>query len=236
MHPSAWQPHVDAMLAYHRGDTSARIVVQDDYGDCEAHEIAHFFRTESQFPQLEQKALELCRGRVLDVGAGSGCHSLVLQDRGLEVVALEIASELCHIMRERGVLDARCSDILGFHAGPFDTILMMMNGLELAGTLGGLDRLLAHLRTLLGDGGQVLADSTDLRPTHGQEPDPIRRPDGRYVGELTFQLEYEGRKGSPFPHLYVDPDTLGEHAARAGWNLKIVDEGGFGHYLAQLTH
>jgi SAM-dependent methyltransferase len=236
MPTSAWQPHVEAMLAYHRGDAMARIVVHDDYGDCEAHDIAHFFRTEDQFPRLEQKAIDLCRGRVLDVGAGSGCHSLILQQRGLDVCALELAPELCDIMRDRGVLDVRCSDIGDFEADQFDTILMMMNGLELAGSLSGLERLLHHLHTLVAADGQVLADSTDLRPTHGSEADPTKREDGRYVGELTFQLEYEDIKGTPFQHLYVDPDTLNEYADAAGWNLTVVHEADFGHYLAQLAH
>ena len=173
---------------------------------------------------------------MLDVGAGSGCHSLVLQELGLDVCALELAPELCDMMRARGVRNVSCGDIRVLEAEPFDTVLMMMNGFELSGSLAGLVRLLAHLHSLVSKGGQVLADSTDLRETHGSEADPSQREDGRYVGELTFQLEYGGRKGTPFQHLYVDPDTLEEHAAKAGWGLTIVCEGDFGHYLAQLTH
>jgi len=224
------------MLAYHRGDTAARIIVHDDHGDCDAHEIAHFFRAADQFPLLEQKAIELCRGRVLDVGAGSGCHSLVLQELGLDVCALELAPELCDMMRDRGVRNVSCGDIRVLEEDPFDTVLMMMNGLEFAGSISGLERLLGHLHTLVAAGGQVLADSTDLRPTHGSEADLTKREDGRYVGELTFQLEFEGRKGSPFQHLYVDPDMLEHYAAKAGWNLTIIHEADFGHYLVRLTH
>jgi len=224
------------MLAYHHGDTAARIVVHDDYGDREAHQIAHFFRTEDQFPELELEAIELCRGRVLDVGAGSGCHSLVLQERGIDVCALELSPELCDMMRQRGVRDVRCGDIQLFDTERFDTVLMMMNGLELAGSLPGLERLLKHLHAVVAPDGQVLADSTDLRETHGSEADPTLRADGRYVGELTFQLEYEGRKGSPFPHLYVDPDTLCDYAAKTGWRMTVQSVGDFGHYLVQFAH
>jgi SAM-dependent methyltransferase len=224
------------MLAYHRGDSDARIIVRDDYGDREAHEIAHFFRTEDQFPKLELQALELCRGRVLDVGAGSGCHSLVLQQRGVDVCALELAPELCELMRERGVQQVRRGDIREFAGERFDTVLMMMNGLELAGSLQGLQRMLTRLHDVVTAGGQVLADSTDLRDTHGSEPDRTRRGDGRYVGELVFQLEYQGIKGSPFPHLYVDPDTLADYSARTGWRVEVLSHGDFGHYLARLNH
>ncbi|KPJ93470.1 MAG: hypothetical protein AMS18_05715 [Gemmatimonas sp. SG8_17] len=223
------------MLAFYAGDMDARIVVHDDYGDTDEHSIAHFFRTCDEFPDLELTALELCRGAVLDVGAGSGCHSIELQERGLEVCALEIAPELCQLMRERGVLDVRCGDIHEFESEPFDTVLMMMNGLELAGSLAGLERLLSHLRSLVSPGGQVLADSSDLRSSHGIADDPTRREDGRYVGEVTLQLEYDGRKGMPFQHLYVDPDTLVDHAAKTDWDCAVLCESEFGHYLARLS-
>lgn len=231
---SPWQPLVEAMLAFHQGDREARIVVRDDYGDIDEHPIAHFFRSPDQSPALEIKALDLCRGAVLDVGAGSGCHSLVLQGRGLAVCALECAPELCELMRNRGVEDVRLGDIHDFRSSPFDTILMMMNGLELAGSLAGLASLLVHLQSLVHPDGQILADSTDLRATHGSVASD-RREDGRYVGEVTIQLAYDGHRGTPFQHLYVDPDTLAHYASQAGWRCSVVFEGDCGHYLARLT-
>jgi len=233
---SAWQPHVNAMLAYHNGDYDAKIVVYDDYGDRDEQPVAYFFRTSRDFPPLEQRALELCRGVVLDAGAGSGCHALALQQRGVSVVALEIAPELCEMMRERGVHDVRCGDIYDFLSEPFDTVLMMMNGFELSGTLAGLERLLERLHELVRPGGQVIADSTDLRASHGSGLDRARRQDGRYVGEVTTQLEFGGERGTPFPHLYVDPDTLAYYTSQTGWGLAVPFDGPFGQYLAQLTH
>jgi SAM-dependent methyltransferase len=233
---SAWQPYVNAMLAYYNGDYDAKIVVHDDFGDRDEHPVAYFFRTPPDFPPLEQCALELCRGIVLDAGAGSGCDALALQQCDVSVVALEIAPELCRMMRERGVCDVRCGDINDFISEPFDTVLMMMNGLELAGTLAGLERLLERLHGLVRPGGQVIADSTDLRESHGIGLDRARRKDGRYVGEVTNQLEFGGEKGAPFPHLYVDPDTLAYYASHSGWDSTVPFEGPFGQYLAQLTH
>jgi SAM-dependent methyltransferase len=224
------------MLAYHSGDHDAKIVVYDDFGDRDEHPVSYFFRTPVDFPQLELHAIDLCRGRVLDAGAGSGCHALALQERGLAVVALELAPELCRIMRERGVQNAICGNIHEVESDPFDTVLMMMNGLELSGNLAGLRRLLGRLHALVRPDGQVLADSTDLRESHGSGLDGARRKDGRYVGEITSQLEFAGEKGEPFPHLYVDPDTLRYYASRTGWNLTVPVEGPYGQYLAQLTH
>ncbi len=224
------------MQAYHRGRHDAVIVVYDDFERDEVP-ISWFFRGPEQFPPYEQLALENCREWVLDVGAGSGCHSLALQDRGLRVTAIEALPALVDIMRDRGVRDARRATWMDLEAPPFDTILILMNGLGLAETLTGLPRFFGEMRRLVRPGGQLLADSTDVRA----RMDPAgqsgkRRGDGRYAGELRFQLEFDGEKGPSFPQLYVDAGTLREYASRENWSCELLnppDE--HGHYLARLT-
>ena len=234
---TVWKPYEAAMLAFHGGDPDATIVVYDDFERDEAP-ISYFFRGPDQFPPLERAALELCRGRVLDVGAGSGCHSLALQDRGIDVSAIDVLPGLVRIMQERGVRRVRVASWQNLEADPFDTVLLLMNGLGLAETLSGLRRFLKDIRRLLRPGGQVLADSTDVRtrmdPSAGRAGKMVR-PDGRYIGELHFQLEFKGRKGGPFPQLYVDPETLTQYAGAEGWSCEIVSQRDkYGNYLARL--
>jgi len=238
MELAAWSPHVAAMQAYHQGRHDATIVVYDDYERDEVP-VGYFFREPEDFPPLERRALELCRGRVLDVGAGSGCHALALQERGLQVTAIEVAPELVEVLGARGVRDARVATWMDLEAEPYDTVFIMMNGVGLAETLAGLPTFFRRLRELIRDDGQVLADSTDVRvyldPEAGRTG-RLKRPDGRYLGELHFQLEFDGRKGAPFSQLYVDPNTLARYAAEEGWACEIAlppDE--YGHYLARLT-
>ena len=231
-----WRPYERVMRDYFHGKTDASIVVYDDFERDEAR-IEYFFRDESGFSPVDQLAVDLCRGRVLDVGAGSGCHSLVLQQRGLEVVALETMPEVQAILRARGVRDVRPGSIFGFAGETFDTVLMMMNGLGIAETLRGLEALLEHARSLLRPGGQVLADSCDVRNWDAAgrpRDDQLYLDDGRYIGELHIQLEYEGEKGPPFPQLYIDTDTLGQVARRHDWHLDVVTVEG-PQYLARLT-
>ena len=238
MNLQAWLPYEAAMRAYHRGQHDATIVVYDDYERDEAP-LSYFFREPEQFPPLELTALEHCRGRVLDVGAGSGCHSLALQQRGLSVTAIEISSGLVDILRQRGVRDAREATWMDLNPNePFDTVFMMMNGLGLAETLAGLDRFFNQVRRLVRPDGQILADSTDVRvrmdPEAGRTG-TLRRPDGRYIGELHFQLEFEGQKGPPFGQLYVDPETLHRKASAGGWGCEmLLEPDEYGHYLVRL--
>ena len=238
MDPAAFHPHGLAMLAYHNGDHDAVIVVEDDYGERDEFPVEYFFRGADQFQDYEQMAVDLCRGRVLDVGAGSGCHTLYLQDGGFDVVALDIVPESVEVLCERGAKDARCVQISEFRGETFDTILLLMNGIGLAETLDGVGPMLEHLTTLLNPGGQVLADSTDVRLAYGADVAPnddLLRLDGRYMGEITFQLQYESTKGPPFPQLYVDPVSLDSRARDVGWQMEVLQQSPHGGYLARLT-
>jgi SAM-dependent methyltransferase len=236
---ACWEPLAAALLAYDGGETEASILVVDDLGDTDMLPAAYFFRSEEDLPPLELEALALCKGRVLDFGAGAGCHALVLQERGHSVCAVEILPELVELLSRRGVLDGRPGSVFHPPSGRWDTVLMLMNGWGLAETVAGLERFLASADRLLAPGGQMIADSTDMRRLaadwrveNGHQF--ALREDGRYVGEIQFQLEYDGRPGDPFTHLYVDPDTLGLIGARTGWDVEIVAQGENGGYLSRL--
>ena len=155
---SPWQPYARVMSDYFNGKRDATLIVYDDFERDEAP-IAYFFRDPSEFSAIDRGAVERAQGRVLDVGAGSGCLSLALQEKGIEVVALEVLPELVTIMRARGVRDVRQGSIYEFQDETFDTVMMMMNGIGLGETLDGLVVLLDHIRGLLRPGGQLLADS-----------------------------------------------------------------------------
>lgn len=215
------------------------MLVVDDLGDSDLLPAQWFFRGEEGLPPLERRALDLCEGRVLDLGAGAGCHALALQRLGHDVCAVEILPELVGLMRRRGVMDARVGSVFRAPEGRFDTVLMLMNGWGVLETVAGLDRFLAGLDEIVAPGGQLIADSTDMRRLavdwrFEDEMQLALREDGRYVGEIQFQVEFEGDRGTPFGHLYVDPDTLAAIASRGGWSVEIVAHGEDGAYLSRL--
>ncbi len=174
----------------------------------------------------------------MDAGAGAGCHALALQERDLPVCAIDIAPEAVQVMRRRGVKDAHCADIFHFEAGPFDTVLLMMNGIGVVGDLSGLDRFLAAAHRLLTPDGQILLDSYDPDWTEDADTPPSPRParlGERYIGEMRFRLEYRGKKGPPLAWLFLNSDLLAERAMKAGWSSEVVWHEEEGHYLARLT-
>lgn len=198
--------------------------------------VKDLFRTLEQMPLLEQKALQLAYGRILDVGAGSGCHSLVLQEMGKESLAIDISPWAVEVMKKRGI-DAYLTNVfdMGF-TGRFDTILMLMNGSGIIGKLKNMPAFLTRVKQLLAPGGCVLMDSTDLRYLYADE-------DGSYLvdlaadyyGEVDFQMQYGKVKGEPFDWLYIDFDTLSAYARPYGFRVEKVFEGEHYDYLARLS-
>jgi len=238
MNAKAMEPFGKALVAYLGGDSSADVIVRRDDGQETALPASLFFRDESDFTELEKTAMELCEGRVLDIGAGAGSQSVVLQRKGYPVTAMDISPEAVAVAKRRGVTDVLCADILSFEGGPFDTLLMMGHGIGMVETIEGLKRFLVHARSLLAADGQLLLDSLDVRVTRDSENlayHEANRKAGRYIGEIRMQFEYQGVKGPYCGWLQVDAETLREHAKSAGWQCEIVYQGENGDYLARLS-
>jgi SAM-dependent methyltransferase len=238
MDPTAMEPHGAALLAYSAGDTSAELILRRDDGQEGRLPVSHFFRPPEAFTPIEQVALERCTGHVLDVGAGTGIHSWVLQQKGLRVAAIDVSPQSVAIMAQRGVREALRADFFDFVEGPFDTILLMGHGIGMVQTLVGLDRFLAHARGLLAERGQVLLHSLDVRVTDDSKHLAYQHANqraGRYIGEIRLQFEFNGKTGPYCGWLHVDPGTLAVHAVKAGWQCEVILAEGNGDYLARLT-
>lgn len=197
----------------------------------------YFFRTHCDMPLLERLALKNCAGKVLDIGAGAGCHSLYLQSKNIDITSIEISKLCCDIMKARGVNKVENSDILTYFKGPYDTILLLMNGIGISGTKEGLGTLLKHLKLLIKPNGKILLDSSDLIYLYEEE-------DGTYLldinaenyyGEIEYRLNYKNIIGEPFSWLFADNVILSEIAEQNGFKTKVLEYGPHFDYLAELT-
>ena len=228
-------PMGHAIADFHATGKAARLRVFSPMFDEDEIPVTTLFRNTDEMPAIEQEALKAARGSILDVGGGAGCHSLALQAMGKAVTAIDISPLAVATMRERGVRDVREQDFFTLE-GQYDTILMLMNGIGIVGTISRLPAFFMQADALLAPGGLLLCDSSDICYVFEDEDGIIDLTGVEgYYGELTYQMQYRNVKGEPFPWLFIDPETLREQAALHGFDCEILARGEHYDYLARIT-
>ena len=230
-------PIGQAVWDYQNGIFGESILVKMNIAEDEELSPSYFFRTFEQMPIQEQEALKRCSGKILDVGAGAGVHSIWLQEQGFDVDSLDISPLSCETMVKRGIKNVLLKDVYTLKEAKYDTILLLMNGAGVAQTLAGLEILLLHLKTLLKPGGKILADSTDLLYLYTDENGEtwIDIATDTYYGEMEYRLSYKGIKGKPFPWLFVDPHTFADFARLCGYTVREIVAGAHYDYMVEIV-
>lgn len=230
-------PIGQAIYNYYFFHDHAKLMVESNYTDEEEIDPAYFFRTIENMPLVEKKALGQSVGKILDIGAGAGCHSLELQKNGFEVISLEKSEKAAEVMIARGVKNVLVEDIYNFRNEKFDTILLLMNGAGIAGNIAGMKNLLRHLKPMLNMQGQILMDSADINYLFFEDDGSywIDISSEGYYGEMIYTVKYKNEHSTTFPWLYVDFSTLKRIAAEIGFNSELIEEGEEQSYLAKLT-
>lgn len=226
-----------ALLDYQKGNYSEDIVTYSSLDEEDIMPLPYLFRSFKEMPLLEKKALQLCKGHILDIGAGAGAHSLHLQQQNKNVTALEISKGAADVLKQRGIKQVLHEDIYQLQGPKFDTLLILMNGIGIVGTLARISDFFAHAKTLLQPNGQILIDSSDIIYMFEADDDGgYWIPDNNtYYGEVTFTMSYKGQKGTPFSWLYIDYNTLQRSAIANGFDCELIQEGEHFDYLAKLT-
>lgn len=232
-----WRLFGAALKAYQDGDRDRPLGAVREDGYVQVMPLDDLFALPAHLPALDITALDACRGRVLDVGAGGGRHSLALQARGHRVTAIDIAPDAVSAMRQAGVHDARVGDIRDWDLRGFDTLLFLMNGIGVLESLNGLQTFLERAGPALRAGAQVVLESWDFR----RNEQAVHRAyyaalsSGRsYAGETRFRIRFGSRASLPFKWLFIDPDTLAAQGKRCGLKCAVLATREDGAYIARL--
>ena len=234
--PENKDPMGTAIYDFFKYGKAARLRVFSSQFDEDEIPVATLFRSYNEMPPIEQTALRLSTGKILDVGAGSGCHTLALREMGKDATAIDISPLSVKVMKERGLNAMPVNLFDPLFCESFDTILMLMNGSGIIGKLEHLGDFFQRMKLLLRHGGCVLMDSSDLKYLF-EEEDGSYLIDlaGDYYGEIDFRMQYKQVKGDTFDWLYIDFDTLSLYAAQYEFKAEMVEEGSHYAYLAKLT-
>jgi len=228
-------PFGEAIHDYFEKGKAPDLIVNSNYTEDEKIPVSYLFRTENDMPEIEITALENCRGKILDIGAAAGCHSVILQEKGFDITALEKSEKACEVLRKRDISKIVCADIFNYSENQFDTILLLMNGAGIGETLEGLKKLLVHLKKLLTGNGQILIDSSDIKYLFEEEDGSfwIDLANESYYGEMEYEVKYKNSV-SKFKWLFVDFQNLKKLARNCGFDCKLLEKGEHYDFLAQL--
>lgn len=227
-----------AMYDFQTNNSPENIITETSISEEDEMSVDYLFRSYNEMPKIEQKALQLANGKILDVGCGAGSHSLSLQnDRNLEVTSIDISEKAIETCKLRGVKNAKVQNILDFEGEKFDTIIVLMNGVGIFGKLENCNKYLSKLKSLLNEGGQILLDSSDIIYMFDEDEDGGKwiPSNNNYYGELVFNVSYKGEKEEPFNWLYLDYNTLQNAAIANGLKCELILEGEHYDYLAKLS-
>jgi len=198
--------------------------------------VSYLFRDFEEMNSIERKALTLSSGKVLDIGAGAGSHSLYLQnERNLDVTALDISPKSIEVCQLRGIRKTVNQNMLEFSGETFDTILLLMNGTGIFQSLIVIDIYLKKLYSLLNENGQILIDSTDIIYMFDADEDGgVYIPAEGYYGEIDYIVHYKADTEDPIKWLYLDFNTLKNAVENNGFKIEkmITEENS---YLAKIT-
>lgn len=224
-----------ALLDYQNGNYTEDIITSTSISEDDVLPLLYLFRSYNEMPKLEQKALDLAQGKTLDVGCGAGSHSLFLQEKGLNVKAIDISEGAIEVCKKRSLINAEVKNILDENE-TFDTILLLMNGTGVFEDLACMPRYLNHLKQLLKPNGQILIDSSDIKYMYEDDDgNYCINANTNYYGELDYYISYKNEKENPFKMLYLDFETLKSACISVGLQCELVLEGKHYDFLAKLT-
>ncbi len=218
-----------ALTDFGNGDEQAELILHNSYGEPEEMPLWYFFREYDEMPELEKMALSICEGKVLDVGAGTGSHSLILQHFGYDVTAIDTSRLAVELMRKSNVKQVVEADFFR-HSGSYDTILSLMNGIGIIGTIDRFATFLDQSKKLLNPGGQLIFDSSDVKYLYEGKD----LPESHYYGEVRFQYEYKGKRGDWFDWVYIDRQKLTSLADELGWFVYFLHSDEHDQYLVRM--
>ncbi len=225
-------PMGKAILDYYTRKKAHHLWVYSDIAECDEIKVKYLFRSFHKMPKIEQLALQICHGQVLDVGAASGSHSLWLAENRINVISIDISAYAVETMKNRGVPDAVCQDFFEFTPNiKFDSLLFLMNGAGIAGTKGRLGLFFDQCRKLLKPGGNILLDSSDISYMFDNEN---QKPLRKYYGEVTYIMRYDQITSDSFNWLFIDFETLKTEAQKYGFACQKMLNGSHYDYLAEL--
>jgi len=224
------------LYAAYAGEEVFEILERDD-GLIDVMKTGEYFSQYEGWSPIEQKAMQIVKGRVLDVGCGAGRHSLYLQEKGFDVLGIDISPLAINVCRLRGLKNCKVVPIeaVNFKPNSFDTIIMMGNNFGLFADFKRARRLLKRFCRMTSEDALIIASSRDpyktINPAH-LEYHKLNKKRGRMSGQVRIRIRYEKYVGKWFDYLMVSRKEMEQILLDTGWKIKEFLDSEGPHYIA----
>jgi 2-polyprenyl-3-methyl-5-hydroxy-6-metoxy-1,4-benzoquinol methylase len=220
-------------------DTAEFHIVERDDGDIAAERLNVYFNQYKNWRLIEKKAMKFVRGKVLDIGCGAGRHALYLQEKGHEVVGIDISPLAIKACKERGLMDARVVPItqISSKLGIFDTVIMMGNNFGLFGSFERAKHLLGKLSKITSHKARIIASTNDVYDTEIPEHleyQASNRRRGRMSGQLRIRVRYKRYSTPWFDYLIVSKNEMESILEGTSWAIKKYIDSNNTYFVAVI--
>jgi SAM-dependent methyltransferase len=213
------------------------IVERDDHFLVSELPVTRYLSGYAQWPSVQQKAIEFARGRVLDVGCGAGRHSLYLQEKGFDVMGLDVSPGAIQLCRRRGLINTTLLSIdqISPATGKFDTLVLLENNFGLLESRNKAKRILEQFYLITHEQGRIIAETSD--PYNSRDPDILEyqkqnRAKNRMSGQIRMRLRYRRLISDWFDYLRVSKSEMKELLRGTGWEIGEILEFDHRSYVA----
>jgi 2-polyprenyl-3-methyl-5-hydroxy-6-metoxy-1,4-benzoquinol methylase len=124
----------------------------------------------TDWSERDSWAVQRVKGWVLDIGAGGGRPSLVIVERGLDVVALDVSKGAVGVCRRRGLQNVIHGTVEAVPVGEtFDSFVVLGNNLGLVASREGAERFYGTLAGLSRPGAVIVGGCLDPYQTDNED-------------------------------------------------------------------
>jgi len=223
------------LWSYYNGNEVFEVVERDD-GLKNTLDSKLYFSSYKEWHPLEQKAMRLVNGRVLDVGCGAGRHSLYLQEKGFDVLGIDVSPLAIKVCKLRGLKKAKVLSIedVDFKPDSFDTIIMMGNNFGLLGSFSNARELLKKFHGMTSENALIIADTRDPYKTDDLdhlEYHVLNKKKGRMGGQVRIRIRFQNYVSGWFDYLMVSKEEMTELLKGTGWTIKEFIDSGEAKYV-----
>ncbi len=224
-----------------KGKDTVELIERDD-GYIDTGSLpGSYFANYKRWKPTQKQAIKLSRGRVLDIGAGAGRHSLYLQRRGFDVTSIDSSPGAIKVCELRGIKKVKLMPIEGIgtvRTNSFDTILMFGNNFGLFSNPRKAKTLLRNMYRITSRNAQIIAETRNPYKTNDPnhlEYQRLNRKQGRMPGQIRIRVRFEKMISPWFDYLFVSPREMKEILKGTGWHVRRFISSADPDYIAVIT-